>query len=45
MIFFGDPETAGKNKDALNCVEMAIEMQRYVTSHQITNKKLTNPFD
>ena len=27
MIFFGDPETAGKNKDALNCVKMAIEMQ------------------
>ena len=27
MIFFGDPETKGKNKDAINCVQMAIEMQ------------------
>ena len=27
MIFFGDPETSGKNQDALNCVKMAIEMQ------------------
>jgi class 3 adenylate cyclase len=27
MIFFGDPETFGKNQDALNCVKMAIEMQ------------------
>ena len=26
-------------------VTMPNEMQRYVTSHQITNKKLTNPFD
>ena len=27
MIFFGDPETLGKDQDALNCVKMAIEMQ------------------
>ena len=27
MIFFGDPESEGKEKDAINCVKMAIEMQ------------------
>ena len=27
MIFFGDPESKGKEKDATNCVKMAIEMQ------------------
>ena len=27
MIFFGDPESKGKEKDAINCVQMAIEMQ------------------
>ena len=37
MIFFGDPETAGKKQDALNCVKMAIEMQN-------TMKKLSKSF-
>ena len=37
MIFFGDPETLGKDQDALNCVKMAIEMQNTV-------KKLSNSF-
>ncbi len=27
MIFFGDPETEGAEKDAKRCVEMALEMQ------------------
>ncbi len=27
MIFFGDPESEGKEKDAINCVKMAIDMQ------------------
>ena len=27
MIFFGDPESKGKENDAVNCVKMAIEMQ------------------
>jgi len=27
MIFFGDPESLGPKKDAINCVKMAIEMQ------------------
>ena len=26
MIFFGDPITKGENKDAINCVKMALEM-------------------
>ena len=37
MIFFGDPETLGKDQDALNCVKMAIEMQN-------TMKNLSNSF-
>ena len=37
MIFFGDPQTAGKNQDAINCVKMAIEMQS-------TMKKLSKVF-
>ena len=28
MIFFGDPESKGVEKDAINCVQMAIEMQK-----------------
>lgn len=28
VAFFGDPETAGEQQDALRCVEMAIDMQR-----------------
>ena len=28
LIFFGDPETQGVKKDALNCVKMAIDMQK-----------------
>ena len=27
MVFFGDPETKGQQKDAINCVEMAKKMQ------------------
>ena len=27
MIFFGDPESEGREKDAINCVKMAIDMQ------------------
>ena len=26
MVFFGDPKTLGAKQDALNCVQMAIEM-------------------
>ncbi len=37
MVFFGDPSTAGKNQDAINCVKMAIEMQN-------TMKKLSKVF-
>ena len=28
IVFFGDPETQGVQKDALNCVNMAITMQK-----------------
>ena len=27
MIFFGDPESEGREKDAINCIKMAIDMQ------------------
>ncbi|MCB1176362.1 MAG: adenylate/guanylate cyclase domain-containing protein [Leptospiraceae bacterium] len=30
MIFFGDPKTEGEQKDALNCVCMALEMKSYM---------------
>lgn len=30
MIFFGDPTTKGIKEDAVACVKMAIEMQRYM---------------
>uniref|UniRef100_UPI004047A838 adenylate/guanylate cyclase domain-containing protein n=1 Tax=Limnohabitans sp. TaxID=1907725 RepID=UPI004047A838 len=30
MIFFGDPESNGPDQDAKKCVEMALDMQRYV---------------
>ena len=26
MVFFGDPKTLGPKQDALNCIQMAIEM-------------------
>ena len=32
MIFFGDPETSGEKRDAINCVLMAIEMQKKAQS-------------
>jgi len=34
MIFFGDPETKGKEKDALACVLMALEMRERMKSLQ-----------
>ena len=34
MIFFGDPETRGRQADALSCVEMALEMRRRVRELQ-----------
>ncbi len=27
MVFFGDPETAGEQEDALKCIEMAVRMK------------------
>ena len=42
MIFFGDPETSGKNQDALNCVKMAIEMQNTMKKLSI---ELMNDFN
>ena len=30
MVFFGDPSTKGRNKDALDCIEMAIVMRERV---------------
>jgi class 3 adenylate cyclase len=34
LIFFGDPETAGEQEDALRCVEMALRMQQRVEELQ-----------
>ena len=30
MVFFGDPESLGEEKDALNCIEMALRMKARV---------------
>jgi adenylate cyclase len=35
VIFFGDPETRGVKEDALQCVKMAIAMQRRMSELQI----------
>lgn len=48
MIFFGDPETAGHNQDALNCVEMAIEMQntmKKLSKDLMHDFNLSNPLN
>jgi len=45
MIFFGDPISQGIGQDALNCVKMAIEMQRRLAelSAEWTGHGLTEP--
>ena len=46
MIFFGDPETRGKEQDALNCVKMAIEMQstmKNLSKDFMNDFNLSNP--
>jgi class 3 adenylate cyclase len=40
MVFFGDPETAGEQQDALKCIEMAIRMRNRVAELQRHWKKL-----
>src|SRR6185436_1887222 len=35
VVFFGDPETRGVKEDALQCVKMAIAMQRRMAELQI----------
>jgi class 3 adenylate cyclase len=45
MIFFGDPNSYGFDKDAINCVDMALEMQSKITSLQPYIRKTYNfPF-
>lgn len=46
MIFFGDPETLGQDKDALQCVKMAIEMQSRLLELRLrwSEKGFPNPF-
>ena len=45
MIFFGDPNSYGYDKDAINCVDMALEMQSKITSLQPYIRKTYNfPF-
>ncbi|KRO87727.1 MAG: adenylate/guanylate cyclase domain-containing protein [Paracoccaceae bacterium] len=33
MIFFGDPESSGTSQDAKKCIEMAIEMQEFISKN------------
>jgi len=45
MIFFGDPGSYGYDKDAMNCVNMAVEMQSKIVSLQPYIRKTYNfPF-
>ena len=45
MIFFGDPESKGKKKDAISCVQMAIEMQNSMkTLSKIFMKDFNLPY-
>ena len=45
MFFFGYPETEGKEKDAINCVKMAIDMQNTMkTLSKIFMKDFNHPY-
>jgi class 3 adenylate cyclase/HAMP domain-containing protein len=46
MLFFGDPKSNGIQKDALACVEMALEMQEHMDTLHVrwSNKDFTKPF-
>lgn len=46
MIFFGDPETRGVKEDAIECVNMAITMQRRMQDlqQQWVDRGMENPF-
>ena len=46
MIFFGDPESLGPKKDAINCVKMAIEMQNKLVElrSKWSDEGFTEPF-
>ena len=46
MIFFGDPESLGPKKDAINCVKMAIEMQNKLVELRLkwSDEGFTDPF-
>ena len=46
MIFVGDPETEGKEVDAFNCVEMAIQMQikmKELSNYWVNQYSLNEP--
>jgi adenylate cyclase len=43
MVFFGAPRSLGDNKDALNCVQMAIEMQ--LRMRELAAKWFTTGFE
>jgi len=47
MIFFGDPETDGFKQDAINCVSMAIEMQRKMEDirNHLSDSGIVKPFN
>ncbi len=43
MIFFGDPETRGREQDAISCVDMAIRMRKRITELRREWETLTGP--
>lgn len=46
MLFFGDPESQGVKEDAINCIQMAIKMQKHmsVLHQKWIQKGFTKPF-
>ena len=43
MVFFGDPESLGEEQDALNCVEMALQMQKRIKELRAYYERLGVP--
>ena len=43
MVFFGDPESLGEEQDALNCIEMALQMQKRIKELRAYYERLGVP--
>ena len=43
MVFFGDPESLGEEQDALNCIEMALQMQQRIKELRTYYERLGVP--